>query len=108
MSWETIDYLGLVGGLLLLFSFWRINSGKWKTTSLWYELDNVIACLLLVVYAWEKHAYVNILLNIVWGIVAFKGLSSLAERRMRANPAFRKGYTKGTRFRKSFSSRSIR
>lgn len=100
MTWEPIDYLGLVGGLILLFAFWRTNSGLWKTTSPWYEFDNVIAALILVVYAWHKHAYVNIALNIVWGIVAFRGLSSFAERRALRNKNFRKGFQKGSYVRK--------
>lgn len=95
MQWEAIDILGLVGGVLLLFGFWRIQSGHWKVTSPWYELDNIIASILLLVYGWQKHAYVTALLNIVWCYVALKGLSSLAERRMMHNKNFRKGYRKG-------------
>lgn len=83
MTWHFIDWIGLLGGILLLVGFWRTSIGKWKTTSFWYELDNVIGCGLLLVYAWEKHAYVNIVLNVVWGVVAFRGLASYEERKRR-------------------------
>ena len=81
MEWHYIDWLGLLGGLLLLFGFWRINIRQWKTTSFWYEFDNLFGCGLLFLYALNKHAYVNIVLNVIWGIVAFRGLTSYAERR---------------------------
>ena len=100
MRWEYIDYIGLLGGVLLLFAFWRTSTGRWKVTSVWYELDNLLASVLLIFYAWQKHAYVNILLNVVWGIVAFRGLSSYAERRMLRNKNFKRGYQKGKRFMK--------
>lgn len=100
MQWEAIDYAGLLGGVVLLFAFWRTSTGTWKTTSAWYEFDNFIAAILLIFYTWQKHAYVNILLNIVWGIVAFRGLSSYAERRIRKSPDFRRGYRKGKRMRR--------
>ena len=95
MHWAIIDYVGVFGGLLTLFAFWRINTGIWKVTSAWYELDNFIGSFILVVYTWEKHAYVNIILNLIWGIVAFRGLSSFAERQLMRNPDYKKGFRKG-------------
>ncbi|MBP7857534.1 MAG: hypothetical protein WAW63_03330 [Candidatus Saccharimonadales bacterium] len=100
MHWEYIDFIGLLGGSILLFAFWRTSTGTWKPTSAWYEFDNLIAAVLLIFYTWQKHAYVNILLNVVWGVVAFRGLSSFAERRMLRNKDFRRGYRKGKRFMK--------
>lgn len=94
MHWELIDYVGLAGGVLLLFGFWRTSISGWKTTSLWYELDNIIASALLLVYSLQKHAYINIALNIIWGIVAFRGISSYAERKLKHNKAFAKAYRK--------------
>ena len=95
MHWTAIDYIGVVGGLLTLFAFWRTNTGMWKVTSAWYELDNFIGSFILVVYTWEKHAYVNIVINLIWGIVAFRGLSSFTERRLMRNPDYKRGFQKG-------------
>lgn len=83
MSFSFIDLLGYVGGAVLLFAFWRTSIGKWTGTSLWYELDNLIAGVLLSIYTFSKGATVNVILNIVWGVVAFRGVTSYAERRMR-------------------------
>jgi hypothetical protein len=95
MQWQVIDFIGVFGGILSLFAFWRINTRKWKVTSIWYELDNFIGSFILVIYTWEKHAYVNIVLNIIWGIVAFSGLRSFAERRLLRNPDYKRGFRHG-------------
>jgi hypothetical protein len=79
MGW--IDLLGIVGGLLFLFAFYRTSIGRWTGKSLWYELDNLAGAILMSIYALSKGAYVNIALNVVWAIVAFRGLTSIAERR---------------------------
>lgn len=83
MHYGIIDYLGILGGALLLFGFWRTSIGKWGGTSFIYELDNFVAAVLLSVYSLNKGAGVSVVINIVWGIVAFRGVSSYAERRMR-------------------------
>ena len=95
MHGHVIDYIGLLGGLFFLFGFWRTSIGQWKGTSFWFEFDNLVGALLMSFYAYSKGAYVSIALNIVWGIVALRGVSSYAERSMRKNPAFRRGYRKG-------------
>lgn len=77
-----IDCIGILGMLLVLFSFYRTSIGKWTGKSMWYELDNLFGALLMGVYAFSKGAYVNIVLNIVWGAVALRGVTTLAERRM--------------------------
>lgn len=81
MQWGLVDILGAIGGVALLFGFWRTSIGKWKGTSLVYELDNLAAALLLSVYSLSKHAYVSLVINAVWGVVAFRGVTSYAERR---------------------------
>lgn len=79
--WELIDWIGALGGAVLLFAFARISLGLWKSTSLWYELDNFVAAVLLGVYTLRKGAIVSALINVIWAIVALKGVTSLAERR---------------------------
>lgn len=89
MHWELIDWAGLVGGLVLLFAFWRTSIGKWTGKSLWYELDNLMAATLLSIYAYGKGAMISVVLNIVWGVVAFRGVTSYSERRNRREHAAR-------------------
>jgi len=81
MSLHPVDWIGIAGGVVLLFSFWRTSIGKWTGTSLWYELDNLIAAGLLAFYAFNKGALVSVVLNVVWAAVAHRGVTSFAERR---------------------------
>ncbi|MCX6725337.1 MAG: hypothetical protein NTX80_02200 [Candidatus Saccharibacteria bacterium] len=77
---KTYDIIGLIGAIFLLFGFYRTTIGKWTNKSLWYELDNVIGPVLLIIYQMHLHAYISVVLNAVWAIVAFKGITSYAER----------------------------
>jgi lipid-A-disaccharide synthase-like uncharacterized protein len=84
MPQNIYDYIGILGASLILFSFYRTSIGKWTGKSLWFELDNLLGSLGMMVYALNKEAYVSIILNTVWAIVALRGLTSLADRRRKA------------------------
>ena len=73
--------IGIVGAFLILTGFYRTSIGKWTNKSFWYELDNLIGALLLLIYQVHLHAYVSMIINIVWAIVAFRGISSYAQRK---------------------------
>lgn len=79
---ETIFYnvIGAIGAFLILFGFYRTSIGKWKNKSFWYELDNTIGALLLIVYQFHLNAYISVIVNTIWAIVAFRGLTSFADR----------------------------
>jgi lipid-A-disaccharide synthase-like uncharacterized protein len=74
------DIIGTIGASLVLLGFYRTSIGKWKNKSFWYELDNTVGALLLVVYQLQHHAYISVVVNAIWAIVAFRGLASFAER----------------------------
>lgn len=74
------DILGLAGASFILFGFYRTSIGKWTNKSFWYELDNVIGAVLLIIYQLHLQAYISVTMNALWGIVAFRGLTSFAER----------------------------
>ena len=80
-----VDWIGAFGGLALLFAFWRTSIGKWTGQSVWYELDNLVAAACLITYSVSKAAYVSVVVNSVWAVVAFRGVTSYAERRLRRN-----------------------
>jgi hypothetical protein len=82
--------LGFFGGMLILFGFYRTSIGKWSGKSLWYELDNFFGATLLTFYQWHYKVYISVVLNIIWAIVAFRGISSYAERRLNGNRKKRK------------------
>ena len=88
MQWKPIDFVGVIGAATLLFGVWRTTRGKWKGTGIHYELDNLIGATLMSIYAYGKGAYVSIVLNVIWAIVAFRGVSSYAERKLLRSKSF--------------------
>jgi len=78
MDWYNI--VGTLGAALILLGFYRTSIGKWKSKSLVYELDNLVGSILLLVYHIHFQAYIGAVLNLVWMVVAFRGLTSFTER----------------------------
>jgi hypothetical protein len=74
--------LGIVGAILILFGFYRTSIGKWGGKSFWYEMDNFLGAILLTIYQWHYKVYISVILNIIWAIVAFRGLEPYAKRRL--------------------------
>lgn len=74
-------FFGVVGAGLMLFGFYRVSVGKWVGKSRWYELDNMLGALLASIYQFHYHVYISVVLNIIWAIVAFRGMLSYRERR---------------------------
>ena len=73
--------IGAIGACLILLGFYRTSIGKWTGKSVWYELDNFVGALLLIIYQFNAGAYISVVVNIVWAAVALKGLTSVAQRR---------------------------
>lgn len=82
MAFVVDEYavIGAIGAILIFLGFYRISIGRWTHKSFWYELDNLAGASLLVIYQMHLGAYISVTLNIVWAIVAIRGLSSFAER----------------------------
>lgn len=82
MSGIEIFYnvLAVIGSVLLLFGFYRVNIGRWTNKSFWYELDNVIGAALIIVYQIYYHAFVSVVVNLIWAGVAVVGLSVFFRR----------------------------
>lgn len=76
------NVVGTLGACLILLGFYRTSIGKWKSRSFWYELDNLAGALLLITYQVHNRTYITMVLNIIWAVVAFRGLTSFAERRL--------------------------
>jgi hypothetical protein len=79
---ETIVYnaLGIAGSILLLFGFYRVNSGKWTNKSFWYEFDNILGAFLIIIYQIHYHAFVSVVVNLIWAGVALMGISVFFRR----------------------------
>ncbi len=82
---ELIDVIGGAGASLILLGFYRTSIGKWTNKSFWYELDNMTGALLLIIYNLNRRAYVSLVLDVVWVLVALRGITSIAERRRQKN-----------------------
>jgi len=74
-------FIGIIGALLILLGFYRISIGKWTGKSLWYELDNLFGAIFILIYQLHYRVYISVVLNIIWAIVAFRGVVSYRERR---------------------------
>lgn len=74
------NIIGTLGASMILFGFYRTSIGKWENKSFWYELDNVVGASLLIVYQLHLNAYISAVLNVIWALVAFRGLTSFAQR----------------------------
>lgn len=81
LSTPVSTAFGLVGASCILLGFYRTSIGKWTGKSFWYELDNLIGASLLIIYQLSIGAYVTLVLNVTWVIVAFAGITSIAQRR---------------------------
>lgn len=79
----TILYniIGAAGSLLILLGFYRTSIGRWSGKSMLYELDNLLGATLIVIYQMHFHAYMTVILNVIWVVVAFRGVTSIIERR---------------------------
>jgi hypothetical protein len=74
------EAFGIIGSLLILFGFYRISTNKWTGKSFWYELDNLIGALLVFIYQAHHHTYITATLNVIWVIVALRGITSYKQR----------------------------
>ena len=83
MSMAFIDSMGLIGAALLLLAYFMATTKRWDTHSAVYQLTNLSAAGLLVMYSFAKTAYVHVGINIVWAIVAIVGLVMLTRKKRR-------------------------
>ena len=75
-----IEIIGFIGGSLFVIAFIESARGKWNGKSFWYEIFNIVGAVLLVYYAYQKQAYTNIVLNLIWGVVALYALRHIIIR----------------------------
>lgn len=74
------NILGVLGIVLLLFGFYRVNIGKWNNRSFWYEFDNFLGAVLIIAYQLYYHAYVTVIANVIWGAIALWGIIVFVRR----------------------------
>lgn len=82
-GWDPVNLIGLAGAVLIVFGFYRTSIGQWSDRSFFYELDNLVGATLMAIHEYLIEAYIPMVLSVVWAIVAVKGLTSLADRRVK-------------------------
>lgn len=75
-----LELIGLVGALAFLLGFFEVSIGRWDGRSRRFEALNLVGAILMGYYTFQKQAYMNIILNLVWGAVAFYALFHVAKR----------------------------
>jgi hypothetical protein len=83
IRFQFIDILGIAGAVLLLLAYFMVTTKRWQTHSLSYQLSNLGAASLLIIYSFAKTAYVHVIINIVWASVAIVGIIFISEHRRR-------------------------
>lgn len=83
MNVQPVDLIGILGAALLLFAYFMATTKRWQTHTPQYQLSNLGAAVLLIVYSFMKTAYVHVFINVVWASVAIVGLVFIAEHRRR-------------------------
>lgn len=77
----TYTVIGTLGAGFILLGFYRTSIGRWTSKSFWYELDNLVGAGLLMIYNLNRDAHISVVLDIVWVLVALRGITSIQERR---------------------------
>ncbi len=77
---DLTEYIGVIGGAFYLLAFTEAALGRWNGKSFWYEANNLLGSIFLGYYAVKKETYVNIALNLVWGVVALYAIRHMIHR----------------------------
>jgi hypothetical protein len=77
--------VGILGALLILAPFAASQLGALRTSTLWYQLPNLIGAAVLTAIAVLERQYGFILLEGAWTIMSLVGLARI--RRQHLHPA---------------------
>jgi hypothetical protein len=72
-----LEYIGWSGAILLLLAYFLIQVGLINSQNYVYIILNIIGALFLVIHTWAYKAYLSVVTNLVWAIIAIGTLSIL-------------------------------
>lgn len=76
-----MDLLGWIGAAGVLAAYFLLTTGRWTSSSLSYQLSNVVFAGALVVWAVSARAWQPVLINAVWVVVGVVGVGNVLRRR---------------------------
>lgn len=68
-----IDYVGWLGGLLVVIAYFMISSGKITSKSVLFQTLNIVGSVFLIINTYAKGAYPSTVVNIIWVGIALYG-----------------------------------
>jgi purine-cytosine permease-like protein len=71
---NIIEIIGWVGTILIVGAYFLNINGKVKSTSIPYILSNLVGGILFSIYTFVHHTYPNMVVNVVWVIIAIVAL----------------------------------
>jgi hypothetical protein len=69
-----MEILGWVGILTVLMAYFLVSNKYVLGTSFWYQVLNLFGSASILTYVWYLHAWPNVALNVVWGLIAVVAL----------------------------------
>ncbi|MFH0890512.1 MAG: hypothetical protein V1856_00580 [Candidatus Liptonbacteria bacterium] len=69
---DPITTIGALGALIILIAFILLETGRWSSEGLAYDLANLIGGALLTYYAWLLQSWPFFVLNGIWTLVALR------------------------------------
>ncbi len=75
-----IELIGILGAIFILIGFYEVSAGKWDGKSYQFEIVNLLGGIFLAIYAVNKHAYANILLNTIFAAIALYAIIHSMQR----------------------------
>ncbi len=73
----TIDSLGWIGSLLLIFAYYQNSRNKISAQSVIYQLLNVVGSILLIINTLYYGAYPSSMVNIIWVFIGIHYLHKI-------------------------------
>ncbi len=70
----AIEIIGWIGTLLIVGSYFLNINGKIKSTSPAYIVTNLAGGLLFSIYTYAHRTYPNMVVNIIWVVIAVMAL----------------------------------
>ncbi len=77
------DTIGIIGVILLLLSYFGLNTGRIRTDTFWYPFSNCIAASLILFSLYFNWNTPSVLIECAWIIISLIGIYRIVKSRSR-------------------------